>query len=285
MYGGARCRKMAIGKGTLMRKILLILLFPVLAFPLEVAPWFGEVYQFYFRGSYAYSYFSSFQNAAPPLSSSYHANVAALSLEVSPSPRFDVDVDVEFAATTQMSPNFRSAAVQARYSFLDDIVGDPLSVCVGGSVRATLGSSLRDITCPSHGYADFEVAASLGKEWDPSTSWQLRTWGYMGLGQATQGSPWVRGIVGLDFHILEKHFLEFLGMGICGYGRRVHVDVEDFFGYGRVRERAIDVACRYGRRLGVFGTLYVSYMRRVLAKSAPSHVNTFQVAYTLPFSL
>ena len=69
-------------------------------------------------------------------------------------------------ATSKETFNFRSAAWQARYLWLDDIVGDPISFATGASVRVTSTTSLKDVSCPYHGNVDFEVNFALGKEWD-----------------------------------------------------------------------------------------------------------------------
>lgn len=250
----------------------------------EVQPWFGDVYQFHFLGEYAYSRFRSFQNAVPPLSHPFQSNLVYFGLDFSPSPVWSVDGDIQFADTTAMSFNFRSIAVQARYLWLDDIIGDPISLVTGANVRLTSSRSLKDISCPSHGNVDFEVNFALGKEFEASNSWLFRAWFYGAVGHANRGSPWVRGIVSLETNIEDQHKWALYAEGINGYGRHVHVDIDHFYGYAKVREKAIDLGVRYGYRMDVWGTLRFEYIRRVLAKSAPQRVNTFMVSYLLPFS-
>ena len=264
---------------------LSLLLFPLAALGLEMQPWFGEVYQFHFLGSYAYSRFHSFANSSPHYDSLFQSNLLSFGLDFSPSPEWSVDGDIQFADTTQMAFNFRSVAVQARYLWLDDIVGDPISLVTGGSVRFTSSPSLHDVSCPSHANADFELNFSLGKELQASDSWLWRAWCFGAVGQANSGSPWVRGTAALEANIEDRHNASLFANGINGYGRHTHVDVDHFFGYAKVREKAIDVGLRYGYRTGVWGTVRFEYLRRVLAKSAPERVNTFIFSYLLPFSL
>lgn len=268
-----------------MRKLLFSLLLPVAGMALEVQPWFGDVYEFHFLGSYAYSRFSSFQNARPPYHKLFQAHLGYLGLDFSPSPVWSVDGDIQFADTSQMSFNFRTIAIQARYLWLDDIIGDPISFATGASIRATTSHALHDISCPSHGNADFELNFSLGKEFEASDSWLFRAWCYGAVGHANRGAPWVRAIAAIETNIDDQHKWAIYAYGINGYGRHTHVDVDHFFGYAKVREKAIDLGIRYGYRLGVWGTLRFEYMRRVLAKSAPQRVNTFAISYLLPFSL
>lgn len=267
-----------------MRRLLLLFFLPVFSMALDKQPWFGDVYEFHFLGSYSYSQFNSFQNAVPPLNQLFQANVIYLGLDFSPSPVWSIDGDFQLADTTGMSFNFRTMALQARYLWLDDVVGDPISFTTGGSLRFTSSPALKDISCPSHGTLDFEGNFALGKEFEASNSWLFRIWGYGALGHANRGSPWVRGIVALETNIDDRHKWALYAEGINGYGRRVHVDIDHFFGYAKVREKAIDLGIRYGRRLDVWGTIRFEYIRRVLAKSAPQNVNTFMVSYLLPFS-
>jgi hypothetical protein len=251
---------------------------------IEAQPWFGDVYQFHFLGSYAYSRFSSFQNATPSLEKPFQSNLFYLGLDFSPSPVWSIDADMQLADTTAMSFNFRSLALQSRYLWQDDIIGDPVSFATGVSGRVTSSNSLRDISCPSHSNIDFELNFSIGKEFEASNSWLFRTWFFGALGHANRGSPWVRAIASIETNIDDQHKWALYAEAINGYGRHVHVDIDHFYGYAKIREKAIDLGIRYGYRFDVWGTLRIEYVRRVLAKSAPQRVNTFIVSYLLPFS-
>ena len=94
----------------------------------------------------------------------------------------------------------------------------------------------------------------------------------------------MQGILSLETNIDDVHKLALFAEGINGYGRHVRVDINRFYGYAKIREKAIDLGLRYGYTIGVWGTLRVEYTRRVLAKSAPQYVNFYSVSYLLPFS-
>ena len=267
-----------------MRFLLALLCIPFFLMGVEAQPWFGDVYQFHFLGSYSYSRFSSFQNAKPPFNQLFQSHLGYFGLDFSPSPVWSIDGDIQFADTTAMSFNFRSIAIQARYLWLDDIIGDPVSFVTGGNIRATASHALRDISCPSHGNVDFEVNFAVGKEFEAAHSWLFRSWFYGAVGHSNRGSPWVRGILSLETNIQDQHKWALYAEGINGYGRHSHVNTNHFYGYAKVREKAIDVGLRYGYKLDVWGTLRFEYVRRVLAKSAPQNVNTWTLSYLLPFS-
>ncbi len=267
-----------------MRKLLFCLL-PILGTTLEMQPWFADCLEFHFLGSYAYSFFNRVENGIPQLKSTFHSNVLSLGLDFSPAPEWSIDTDLQFADTSQQSLNFRSVAAQARYLWLDDIIGDPISFATGASARFTNTDSLHDVSCPYHANFDFELNFSFGKEFDFSNAWACRFWGYGALGQANRGSPWIRGLLALETNYDDLHKFGIFADGISGYGRHSRVFIDDFDGYAKIRQKAIDVGLRYGYRFGVYGTLRFTYARRILAKSCPEEVNTFVLSYLLPFSL
>ncbi len=264
---------------------LAFLFAPFAGTSLEVQPWFGDCLEFHFLGSYAYSFFDKVQHGVPQLTSTFQSNVAYLGLDFSPTPEWSVDTDFQLADTTQENFNFRSVALQARYLWFDDIIGDPISLATGASVRFTNTDSLHDVSCPSHAHFDFEGNFALGKEWDVSDCWAWRLWGYGAIGQANLGSPWVRAIVAVETNYDDQHKLALLAEGSNGYGSRRTVLIDHFNGYAKIRQKSIDLGLRYGYRVGVWGTLRFEYLRRVLAKSCPQEVNTFIFSYLLPFSL
>ncbi len=267
-----------------MRKFLFLLL-PLLGSSLEVQPWFGDCLEFHFLGSYNYSFFNKVQKGTPQLTRTFQSNVGYLGLDFSPTPEWSIDGDIQVADTTKEDFNFRAIALQARYLWLDDIIGDRVSLATGASARFTNSASLRDVSCPYHANFDFEVNFSLGKEFDVSDSWAWRAWGFGCVGHANKGSPWVRGIVALETNYEDQHKLAFLAEGSNGYGRHSTVLIDHFNGYAKIRQKSIDLGIRYGYRVGVWGTLRFSYLRRVLAKSCPEQVNSFIFSYLLPFSL
>jgi hypothetical protein len=266
-----------------MKKLLLLLL-PLMGSALEVQPWFGDCLEFHFLGSYAYSFFDKVQNGKPQLDHTFQSHVIYGGLDFSPTPEWSIDTDIQLADTTQQNFNFRTIALQARYLWLDDIIGDRVSLATGASARFTNSDSLHDVSCPSHANFDFELNFSMGKEFDVSECWAWRFWGFGALGHANKGSPWVRAILALETNYDDQHKLAFLAEGSNGYGRHSTVLVDDFDGYAKIRQKSIDVGVRYGYRIGVWGTLRFSYMRRVLAKSCPEQVNDFIFSYLLPFS-
>jgi hypothetical protein len=266
-------------------KWVALLLFPWMAFSLEVQPWFGDVYEFHLLTAYDYSRFNTVQRGFPQLTKPFNSNVIYFGLDFSVSPHWSLDTDIQFADTTQMSFNFRTVAFQARYLWLDDIVGDAVSLATGANVRVVSTDSLKDVSCPYYGNADFEANIAMGKEFDVSDECRFRVWGFGAVGHANRGSPWVKAIFSLETNIEDLHKLAFYAEGSSSYGSQTRVNIDHFHGYAKIRQKSIDLGIRYGYRIGVWGTMRFEYVRRVLAKSCPQNVNSFVVSFLLPFSL
>jgi hypothetical protein len=278
--------KLGFGLSQLCSKALVcaLLALPVLSFSLEVQPWFCECLEFHFLGSYAYSRFNKVQGARPQLTSPFNVNVLYGGLEFCPSPEWSLDTDLQLSDTTKASFNVRSFALQVRYLWFDDIIGDPVSFATGVSGQLTNSSSLRDVSCPSHANIDLEANFSLGKEFEGSDYWRWRLWCFGAVGHGNRGSPWVRAIVTTETNINELHNLALYATLENGYGRHSHPNPNHFYGYAKIRQKSIDLGLRYGHRMGVWGTLRLDYTRRLLSKACPQNVNTVMISYLVPFS-
>ncbi len=266
-----------------MRRLLFLM--PLSLFGLEIQPWFCNTWEFTFTPSYTYGRFHSVQNGDPQLKKSFNENLLTFDLEVSPSPNWDMDADVEFADTTVQSMALRSGAMQVRYLWLDDVIGDPVSLTTGISARGVASRSLKDISCPYHFHANFEANTSIGKEWDHGFDWHMRLYGFGAIGAANRGYPWVRAFATFEGNIHSTHRLGIFAETYIGFGNQAHVHTNHFNGYADIRHRNIDTGIKYTYVFEIWGHLSFAYTRRVYARSFPENVNFFTVSYMLPFSL
>ena len=262
----------------------LLFFLPLSLFALEVQPWFGDVYEFHLLSGYSYSRYTGVDSAMVRLNSTSNDHLLFFDLEFSFSPQWSVDFDLEFADTPRQSFSYRSSAIQARYLWLDDIIGDIISLATGFSIRNISSGSLKDVSCPYEGNLDLELNLSLGKEFDAFRFWRYRFWGYAAIGFANRGSPWFRRVASFETNYRDFHKFGIFLIANHGYGRETSVDIANFFGYAHIREKYLDLAFRYGYRVSVWGTLCLEYKRRVLAKGCPENINTFMISFLLPFS-
>lgn len=258
---------------------------------LKMEPWLGNVWEFEFDASYLYSRFHNVSNAVPQLTSPSNNNFVFFDLGVTPLfgidslPTWDFQAEIEFAATPRQNFGFQSGALQARKQWLDDIMGDPVSFMTGIIARGVSHKSLRDVSCPYHSYANFELNGCIGKEWDSGADWLFRTFGFLGLGTASRGYPWIRAH--LEFQGNAHDIVEYrlFAEGYFGLGNKRDVHTEAFFGWAKIHHQSIDLGLGIRYLLDVWGWLEIDYAYRVYAYSFPEHVNFAMISYHLPFSL
>lgn len=259
-------------------------LFPILGFSLLEKPWFGDVYEFHLFSTFAYSRFNKVQGASPQIQDPYNNYLVDFNLDLTTNPQWCYDVDLQFVDTPKQSFSFRSTAVQGRYLWYDDIVGDAISLVTGINARYVATRSLRDVGCSYHATLNVEANIAIGKEVDRRGDWLFRFWGFGAAGIANRGSPWVRGIVAIEGNFDNQQQWTVFGRGEHTYGRKTTIDPNQFNGYGKIRQKSIDVGVGYGYCFGPWGSLKAEYTRRVLAKLCPENVNLFTFRYFLPFA-
>lgn len=252
---------------------------------LEVQPWFSDVYEFHLFSGYSFSWFRSVNGAVTPLKDTFYDHLIFSDLEFSISPQWNLDANVELTQSSKRSFGFRSVAVQGRYLWFDDIIGDAVSLATGANIRYIFPQSVRDISCPYGANVDLEVNLAMGKEFSSySSDFRIRFWGYGALGVANRGAPWLKGIFAFETNSKDLHKWAFFLEGVQGFGSKNVVNINNFHGYAQIHRTSLDVGIRYGYAIGVLGTLRLEYRRRVIAELCPERVDTIQIGFMLPFS-
>ncbi len=252
---------------------------------LDTKPWFGEVYEFSFEGTYDYSRFRRVEGASRQLTSPINNQSLFADFGFTSSSSIDLQVEGELGRTTDIGWTFRSAAVQARYRVLDDIAGDPLTLTFGLIFRGAAPHMLTDVSTPYAAELNTEATCSLGKEWSSNEFWAMRTYGFASIGQANSGYPWTRELLVGQYNLNDIHRFTVFFEGYFGFGNRRRVDVKHFRGWGKYRHQSMDLGLSYGYKIGLYGVITASYAHRVFAHNYPEHVNFFTLSYHLPFSL
>lgn len=252
---------------------------------LEMKPWLGDFLEFQFQTAYTYSNYSKVNNACRQLSSTSNDQFLDFRLVLPAWPTISVDMELEFADTPRQPFGYRTYAVQARYEFLDDIEGDPVSLVASFNYRNVSSTSLHDVSAPYHAKNNYEVNVSIGKEWDQRAWWIYRVFGFFALGIANKGSPWTTGLVSFEGNIADQHRWRVYMDSYIGYGAQKDVNIECFDGYASIQHRSVDLGAGYSYILGIWGKLSLDYERRVYAHSFPQNVNFLTVSYCLPFTV
>ncbi|NNM43952.1 MAG: hypothetical protein HKM07_06380 [Chlamydiae bacterium] len=269
-----------------MRSILCCLcLLPSIGHSLEKKPWFGNIWEVRFNTDLEYNRYRYVDNAKEQLKSASNDKGILVGFGMSPYMNWDFDAEVEFVDTPRQSFSYSTVAAQLRYLFLDDVIGDPVSLCAGVTLREVSGRSLRDVSSPYHYYFDSELTGAIGKEWDSGAFWDFRTYAFGAVGMANRGSPWLRGYGAVEANLQNRHQFAVLGDSYFGFGGKREVDIEHFRGYSSIHHQSVDVGVSYKYLMHIWGSFLFEYKRRVYAKSFPENVNFFLIKYELPFSV
>lgn len=265
-------------------KIALLLSLPITGFAFDQAPWFGLPLEFYWETAYTYSEYSKVQNAVEPLRHTSHDHLFNFGLGASLSAVWDGGIELEIADTPRETWGTRSFGAEIRHLWLDDVMGDPVTLTTGAIFRYVPRRSLRDISTPYHAQSNFELNGAVGREWASGEFWHFRTFGYVATGIANRGSPWLDVHLAAGFNQEDRFQYEIFSRGYFGFGDQREVNIEHFNGYAKIHHQSVDVGVNFRYLTEVWGSFTFEYTRRVFARSFPENVNFFTIRYVLPFS-
>jgi len=252
---------------------------------LQEKPWFGDCFEFHARANYEYNYFNKVDHAIPQLSTTFQTHVLGAGIDLTAPETWNYEMEIEFADTSSVSWGYRSFALQVRKLWLDDVCCDPISLSTGLVYRDASSRMRKALSTPYHGRGNFEFHTAIGKEWGVGPYWYFRVFGLAAVGQATQGSPWLRGDLFFWGNFRNCHQWRLYAKSYFGLGSKRDVFIEDFDGWGKIGHHSVDLGASYRFRLGLYGTLRFDYVRRIYARSYPEKVNFFVFTFRFPFSV
>ncbi|MFT4553256.1 MAG: hypothetical protein ACI9S8_001894 [Chlamydiales bacterium] len=272
------------------RKLLLATLTASMAltqgFALERAPWYGNDNEFEVRTSYEFQTYDKLDTSSGSSDQKSDDQYLNLSLGLATMGEYHGEVEMTLADTEVQSFGLESLTIGGRTLFLNDLVGDPVSVSSGGSLTLVPSSSaIRDPGNFHHSYAEAEVHVAAGKETSSGWSWDSRLWGFASLGAGNSGSPWLQGYGAYERNFDDTHYLRAFADGRYGFGGRKLESSSSFNGYRSLAYQTIDAGVKYSYSLGVWGRANAEYSYRVLSQYAPEKVNRLELGFFFPFAL
>ncbi len=255
------------------------------AYCTERMPWFGNDKEFGFRALYASQAYNKLREGGEVTEYSSDDSIISLSLALSPSPELGWEIECSFADTGQRSKGVGSLRATGRYLWLNDVVGDPISLSSGVSLSIPTRSSLRDLSTPYHGDVELEVHVAIGKEYSSGRYWVYRYWGDIGYGFANEGLPWVDGQIVLERNFRDVHQWSIFGKALYGLGSDVLNHLDHGNGYSTIGHQSIDIGAKYAYTFDSRSKLAIEYSRGIHAHSFPMDVDRAVVSYFLPFSM
>lgn len=174
----------------------------------------------------------------------------------------------------------------ARYRWMNDIVGEPISLVQGVTITQVFKPGLRNLSSFHHGGIESEFHLAAGKEFSSMQFWTSRFWSVVGIGIADMGYPWVRGDAAWEHNFCDAHQVRLFAKSLWGLGHKVLNPNHSFHGYGPIRHQLIDIGLRYSKFLEGTGiTLSIEYAYRLYARNCPAQVNSLYASLNYPFGL
>lgn len=199
--------------------------------------------------------------------------------------QFAGEIEANFAHSKKQ-PGLEGDALglTGRYQLKNDVIGDPLSLWLGATVRKVFTNGLHDPVQFYHGGIELELHAAAGKEWVCEQFWTRRLWGYGLFGIADLGSPWIKlgGAWEMNKWDLSKWVFDLEG-GLGFGGRRLHV--RHFKGYGPIDYGYVQLGVKYAKTWECGSTTEVGVKYRPVAKNCPRQWVELRFAFIYPFGI
>jgi len=273
-----------------MKRILtLIACMPTLIFATELAPWFSTNLEIQSRLDAELYTYHSVNGRGPYLHRNdcakfYHGSLL-LPFEYMIGEGFCAELEATVADTRYQDWRLDNMRLTARYKWLNDITGDPVSLVTGLTLTQAFTSSLRDISSFHHGRAEMEAHVSIGREVTSGASWKSRWWTLLAVGLADQGTEWIRTHSEWEKNWCDRHAAAIFLDTLWGMGSRSLHTLNHFHGYGLIRHQSVDLGLNYHYLTASGGTFEASYAYRVFARNFPQDSQLIKLSLIYPFGI
>ncbi|MBS4163616.1 Uncharacterized protein PRO82_000919 [Candidatus Protochlamydia amoebophila] len=261
-----------------------VYLLPILGWAYEDQPWLGNYLEFEWTSSLQFQCYKDL--SCKSNSKTYLSRDIFLytQLALAATPQLSLNLGAMAAWTNKQAGSIDHLEFNGRYIFLDDVIGDPVTLTLGINLIHAFPWSLRDPSSFHHGKNEGELFISMGKEWAEKDQWSSRLWAKVGFGSALNDSAWIRLKIAFAQRIRLYHEFEIFSRTLCGFGRR-SLNLRHFHGYGSIDHQSVDLGLRYTYLIDFIGNLSVEYAKRIYSQNFPSKANQIQLTFFYPFGL
>lgn len=262
------------------------------AYAIDYKPWYGRVYEIDTAVDIRFQLFDRVDSHQSSHHDLLHVSNKRKELDtfiaLNAGTALDQDraVELEVIGLQSRKQSFGMDAVRlsGRYRFLNDIVGDPVSLSTGLTVSTIFPNARKNIATFDHGGVALEGHLSVGREMSSGPLWTSRAYGVFAVGIADVGSPWLRANASLEHNFCDRHRLELFAESIWGLGGN-HLNLYRFRGYGSVNYQAVDLCSKYVFQAdyGVLFSLGGGY--RLYARNCPKNACFILLRLDYPLNL
>lgn len=262
---------------------LLLFLFPLSLFAIDYAPWYGKRLEVEATVKQTYQHYPYIRQEYHRIDKTSDNWLTAFSAEVAICDDFKVATQLDFADTEHMSYNFEDARLSLQYRPLNDIVLDPVSLNLGLTTILPTQLALHDVSLFHSGLFETEAFVSIGREQSCEDFWTSRVWGYLALGLASRGSPWLRAQATYEKNFWDLHRWRIQAEYLQGFGKHC-VRPHHFRGWGGINYTSLDLKAAYFYALEN-GEIGLELAYRPYAYNFPAEAASIQIRYMVPFGI
>lgn len=259
---------------------IFIVFLPFSIFGIELMPWFEKNLEIHPRVTYLFQTYDKVDDNKHS-SDDHYVN---LSLSVAYD-RWNGELEVTAGHTHENCFGLDNIRLTGRYLWLNDVVGDYISLVPGITITKAFKPFRRDFSSFHHGGIEVEGHVAFGQETSCFEFWSSRWWGVVAIGVADVGSPWIRGDLAWEKNWWDLHWIRFFLNSLWGLGSDNLKRTSKFRGYGSIMHQSIDVGAKYFYQINCSGILSVGYAYRVHAKNFPSYAHQVILSFMYPFGL
>lgn len=263
---------------------LAFLLLPLSLFSIELNPWFGKPFELETRFTYLLQNFRSVDTTCCKQHFPSNNSFYQLGAELPVLQEYDLQLEVTAFNTRQHNFCFNDMSLTGRYKWMNDIVGDPVTLTTGITISKVFKPGRRDIASFHHGGIETELTVAAGQETSWRQFWVSRWWSVVGLGVADLGAPWVRADMAWENNWCDQHLMGIYMYTLWGFGNRRLSLERSFRGYGRIHHQSVDFGLSYEVLCG-YARFRFEYVKRFYARNCPENVNVFMLRLLYPFGL
>ena len=255
----------------------------------ERLPWFGNDLEFELRSDLTLRWYDRIMTDSGKEEFCSFDTVQHISLAFVPQPEWSLEVEGNFASSKSRSWGIDSIAATGRYLWLDDVLGDPISLATGTTLSIITEEGRKDLSIPHHGTVELETHIAIGKEIPCDEYWNWRFWQIFGLAQGNKGSPRWRSETGVGWNLEDQHRIDFKLRWLYGSGNNdlsySYLMSSGFDGYQDVHHKSTDLCWTYYWTMGYCGSIYVDYTYRLSSFNNPYDQHSVMMGYYYPFGL
>ncbi|MBJ7449959.1 MAG: hypothetical protein JHC93_06325 [Parachlamydiales bacterium] len=254
-----------------------------IGFSLDYTPWYSETFQPEIGLKYTYSRFHEVKTDGGDFEKTQNDQYLSLWTQLTALPNFNFQIQTDFAHTQQSDLYWEDVAFLGNYLWLEDVVGDPISLSTGLTMTVVpLHIGLKDYSVVHHSNLDTEFTLCLGKEFSYRYQWLARFWAYVGIGQGIEGNPWLDGQIAFEQQVFERNILSFYAFASKGLGHKEWLD--SFPGYAKLDYEYFMGRAKYTHEFDLGGSFSLEYSRRFYVKNGPIKTNSWMISFNWPLA-